>query len=91
MEPNDPQLHDLLKEWKAPEASPGLEKRVLARRGAGWRFLLSGTLSVPVPVACAAAIFMLLTGWWLARQTEPAAPCVTAIARICNTFDVCKT
>jgi hypothetical protein len=90
MEPNDPQLRDLLREWQAPAASPALEKRVLSRGGA-WRFLLRGYVHVPVPVACGAAVFLMLTGWWLARQTTPLAPCVTAAARICTSLAVCRS
>jgi hypothetical protein len=90
MEPNDPQLRDLLHEWQSPQVPAGLEQRVLSSRG-GWRFLVSGYIRVPVPLACAAAVLMMFTGWWVARQTTPAGPCVTAAARVCTTIGLCRT
>jgi hypothetical protein len=96
MEPNDPQLRDLLHEWQAPQVPAGLEQRVLSsslmitpRRG--WRFLLSGYIRVPVPLACAAAVLMMFTGFWLARQTTPAGPCITATAQVCTSPGHCRS
>jgi hypothetical protein len=90
MEPNDPQLRDLLQEWKAPPVPAALEQRVLSRRGTGWRFLVSGYIRVPIPLACGVAVLMLGSGWWLARETAPTAPCVTAAARICTSIGICR-
>jgi hypothetical protein len=90
MEPNDPQLRDLLREWPAPPIPPALEKRVLSKTGPGWRFFFRGYIRVPVPLACALAVLMMTAGWWLARQTAPAAPCVTAAARICASIGICR-
>jgi hypothetical protein len=88
MEPNDPKLRDLLREWQAPPTPASLDRRVLSLRPSLWRFLLSTKVSVPIPVACTLAFLLLFTGWWLARQTTPKAPCVTASAIICTT---CRT
>lgn len=60
MEPDDDlQLHELLREWEAPNAPPSIEARVLGRRVAWWRFLLTGQIRVPVP-ACLAAVAALV-------------------------------
>jgi hypothetical protein len=96
MEPNDPKLRDLLHEWQAPQLPAGLEQRVLSSSlmitpRPGWRFLVSGYIRVPVPLACAAAVLMMFTGWWVARQTTPSGPCVTAATYACTTIGLCRS
>ena len=66
---DDRELNQLLREWKAPDAPPHLELpksgRWLGRRsfsGGVWKWLLTGSIRVPVPVGVAAA---LLLGFWL--------------------------
>ena len=62
---DDRDLNRLLHEWRAPDAPPDLRPR-RARRS--WlRWLVSGTIRVPVPVALAA---MLLAAFWIA-STRP--------------------
>lgn len=71
MEPNDdPRLRELLREWEVPGAPPSLDRRVMGRAQSPWRFLLSGSIRVPVPicVAVAAALFVLA---FVARRVQP--------------------
>ena len=58
---DDRELNRLLREWKAPDAPPHLRPR---RAHASWlRWLVTGTIRVPVPVALAA---LLLVALWIA-------------------------
>ena len=53
MEPlNDEQLKEVLREWRAPEAPAHLEARIFAspRPIPLWRWLLTGSIRIPVPV-----------------------------------------
>jgi hypothetical protein len=68
MREHDP-LHALLEEWKAPEPSPELDRRVAAAyrkarpRPPVWRRFLRARVSIPVPVLAVgvlAAILVLL-------------------------------
>jgi hypothetical protein len=63
MEPTDDrELNRLLREWKAPAAPPHLHA---PRRPAGqpwWRWLLTGTIRVPVPAGLA-AVAALIAIW----------------------------
>lgn len=76
MEPNDADLHELLREWKAPEAPPSLDALVLKKTTPWWRVLLRGYVRLPVPVACFLAILMIGGAWRLA--TLSAAGCSAA-------------
>jgi len=61
----DQELNRLLREWKAPDAPSHLRpRRAPASR---LRWLVSGTIRVPVPVALAA---LLLAAFWIA-STRP--------------------
>jgi quercetin dioxygenase-like cupin family protein len=63
----DRELDRLLREWKAPDAPPHL--RAPSGRRSGLRWLISGSIRVPVPVAAAA---LLLVGLWVATtRTAP--------------------
>jgi len=63
MEPLDEnELTRLLRKWEAPSAPPALRKRLFPAERSTWRWLLNGTIRIPVPVALAAAI---LIGLWL--------------------------
>jgi uncharacterized membrane protein YdfJ with MMPL/SSD domain len=81
MEPtNDPKLRELLREWQVPNAPGSLDRRVLDLRGADsnkswWRFLLTGSVRIPVPVGLAiAALLVIMAGaLMLRRPTGPAA------------------
>jgi hypothetical protein len=61
MEPlDDKELSQLLRQWTAPPVPASLGHRVLSRRGSWWRWLLTGTIRIPVPVGIAAAVLMAL-------------------------------
>ena len=74
MEPLDEQeLRQLLQTWEAPAAPASLKDRVFPPRGSRWRWLLTGTIRVPVPVGLAAVVLAAL---WIysglpARQPAP--------------------
>src|SRR5262249_33667195 len=70
MEPlDDNELNQLLLQWEAPGAPPTLKPHVLPRTS-WWSWLLKGTLRVPVPVALAAALLLVL---WVyhSRTADP--------------------
>jgi hypothetical protein len=75
-------LRELLKDWNAPEAPPSLEQRVLSlptrATQTWWRFLLSGSIRVPVPLACGLALLMILIGFQWTRRAAPVGPCVAS-------------
>ena len=72
MEPmNDDELNRALREWQAPSAPAGLERRILARTRSKptlLRWVMTGSMRVPVPVVlCLVAILLVLTF----RQPKP--------------------
>ena len=81
MEPlDDRELSEMLQEWKAPDAPASLRDRIWrSRQPAGqtpsrptlWRWLLTGSIRVPVPGGVAAAI---LLAFWIYRSNVPSAP-----------------
>jgi hypothetical protein len=76
MEPlNDNELEQLLQEWHALDAPPRLEGKLFPKQP-WWRWLLTGSIRIPVPVGLAAlAVFgFLLYGL---RQPAPAAGSVS--------------
>lgn len=79
---DDTELKRLLHEWEAPPAPAGLRERVVVRRPLPWwRWLLTGTLRVPVPVAVAALV--LAAAWAygnLAAQIPPPPEPVVSLA-----------
>ena len=72
MNEEDP-LHSLLQEWKAPEPSPALAARILARRrvprSAWWRHAWSVRVSIPAPLLAAA--LLIAAGFLLMRRSAP--------------------
>lgn len=76
MEPNDPELRDLLREWAAPPLSPAVEERVLRPHGSWSRFLLHGYIRVPVPVVYCLLALAIFAGWRLSARTSQNVPCV---------------
>lgn len=61
MEPmDDRELNELLRKWKAPATPTSLEEKLFTRPEPDpwWRWLLRGSIRVPVPVG--AAIFAIL-------------------------------
>ena len=76
MEPNDPQLRELLREWQTPAFSPELEARMLRPRRSWSSFLLYGYIRVPVPVVYCLLALAIFAGWRLSTRTSPSVPCV---------------
>ena len=64
---DDGELNRLLREWKAPDAPPDLRPR--RAHGSRLRWLVTGTIRVPVPVALAALLLIAL--WIGATRTGP--------------------
>jgi quercetin dioxygenase-like cupin family protein len=61
---DEQELNRLLHEWKAPDAPPHLRPPRAQR--SWWRWLVTGTIRVPVPVALAALLLVAL--WIPGRQ-----------------------
>ncbi len=76
MEPlNDDELNALLRRWEAPAAPPALERRIFGRpepRG-WWRWLVAGSVRVPVPVFVTLLVMLSALSYFAAR-THPARP-----------------
>lgn len=73
MEPlNDDELKRALRQWKAPDAPTTLERRLLPREP-WWRWLLTGTVRVPVPALIAFAA--ILVAVYLARASATPLSC----------------
>jgi hypothetical protein len=72
---DDPQLTELLRSWRVPNAPPSLDARVSGVRRNWWAFLLTGSIRVPVPVGIATLVILLAMGGALLRlrEAEPAA------------------
>lgn len=66
---DDRDLNRLLREWTAPDAPPGLRAPRLRRSPLRW--LVSGTIPMPVPAVLLA--FVLLAVWIAAPRPAPAA------------------
>src|SRR5262249_50816376 len=77
MEPLDEKdLNQLLRQWRAPSAPATLKDGVFPPRRAGkwsWRWLLTGSVRVPVPVAFAAVLLIAL---WIHYARPAARPAV---------------
>jgi hypothetical protein len=71
MEPLDEnELNQLLSEWRAPSPPATLKDRVFRGQRAGWwwKWLLTGSVRVPVPVALAVVLLIAL---WI-HYSKPA-------------------
>ena len=55
MEPKDQKLKELLDQWQAPLAPATLTRRVFPRQP-WWRWLMTGSIRVPVPLVGLAAL-----------------------------------
>ena len=83
---HDPELGNLLRQWRVPPHSAALEDRVLglcfkSRNPPWWRFLLTGSIRVPVPLAFGLAV-LLTFGAWRTVRMDTLAPCLSAIAPV---------
>jgi hypothetical protein len=65
---NDDELRKMLRQWQAPLAPEGLERSILRRARPRWRWLLTGAISVPAPVALCVAVLLVLLALRPARQ-----------------------
>ena len=74
---DDSQLSQLLREWKV-ETPRSLEERVLGVRKPWWKFLLSGYIRVPVPIALCLIVLMMAGVWRQSRLANSAAACASA-------------
>jgi hypothetical protein len=73
MEPlNDDELKHALRQWKAPDAPASLERRVLGQEP-WWRWLLTGSVRVPVPALLAFAA--ILVAVYVARANATPISC----------------
>jgi quercetin dioxygenase-like cupin family protein len=63
---DDRELNRLLREWRAPDAPPDLRPRA---RGSRLRWLVTGSIRVPVPVAL--AVLLLVALWIGATRPGP--------------------
>jgi len=59
---DDSKLSELLREWRVPDAPRPLDERVLGPHKPWWRFLLTGSIRIPVPVGVALAVLL----FWMA-------------------------
>ena len=72
MEPlDDNELNQLLREWDAPAAPANLRERIPLRPESRWRWLLTGSIRIPVPVGVAAVVALAI---WLSVGRTPPTP-----------------
>jgi len=69
---NDEELRSMLRTWQTPPAPETLRARVFRRRWPSFRWLLSGEIRVPVPVALAALCLLIFVAYRAVRTPEPA-------------------
>ncbi len=80
---NDDELKHALRQWKAPDAPASLERRVLGRephRQAWWRWLLTGSVRIPVPALIAFAAIAVAV--YAARVSKAPISCAAAPEQI---------
>jgi len=68
---NDNELKRLLQAWQAPPAPASLRRRVLPKEIPLWRRVFSASFRVPVPIAGAAAIVIVLLLVYRKLPTPP--------------------
>jgi hypothetical protein len=82
----DHELRELLREWSVSDAPPSLDRSVLggcqAGREAWWRFLLTGSIRIPVPVGLAFAAVLLVLAGGLMRQRPALAPAPSTVSLV---------
>ncbi|MBY0503877.1 MAG: hypothetical protein K2X03_08200 [Bryobacteraceae bacterium] len=64
---NDDELRSMLKTWQAPAAPAELRCRVFAPPRLSWRWLFSGEIRVPIPLAVAFAAVLLFIAYRVAQ------------------------
>src|ERR1044071_8006381 len=69
MEPlEDQELHEMVREWKAPGAPPQLRERLFPAPAAWWRRWWHIEIRVPLPLAVCLVLLLALVYW---RGPEP--------------------
>jgi hypothetical protein len=67
---NDDELRQMLRTWEAPNAPDSLRRAVRTNRFFWVRWLLTGTLRIPVPVGVAVTILIVGLMWTLLRPSR---------------------
>ncbi len=70
---DDPELRTLLREWHAPDAPESLDRCVLGLQTPWWRFLLTGSIRVPVPMIAATVATLIALTAFLVLEKPPSA------------------
>ena len=78
----DDELRKLLREWTVEDAPPSLDRRVLGRREPWWRFLLAGSIRIPVPLGLAVAAILMFMAAALLRPRPAPGPAQPAISLV---------
>jgi hypothetical protein len=76
---DDAKLRELLKEWQVDGAPRSLDERVLGPRKRWWSFLLTGSLSIPMPAVVAIVTILLIMAAALLHQRPPAPQTTTSV------------
>jgi hypothetical protein len=72
MEPmNDRELNQLLRQWTAPDAPPQLRPPSPPAREPWWRWLVTGTIRIPVPVGLALVALLAAAWTYSITRREP--------------------
>ena len=72
MEPlDDRELHQLLQQWQAPDAPLHLRPPSRPTRQPWWRWFMTGTIRIPVPVGLALAAGLAAVWMLSMAQREP--------------------
>ena len=72
MEPlNDGELNRLLHQWNAPGAPPHLRPPSRPSRESWWRWFVTGTIRVPVPVGLALVVIIATVWVYTATRRAP--------------------
>jgi hypothetical protein len=85
MEPvDDPQLKQLLREWKVEDAPCSLDERVLGAKQPWWKLLIGGSVRVPVPVVLGFAVLLVVMGATLGRLRPGPVPATPTVSSTVN-------
>lgn len=72
MEPlDDRELHQLLRQWQAPDAPSHLRPPSPPAREPWWRWLVTGTIRIPVPVGMALVALVAAAWMFSTPRREP--------------------
>lgn len=76
MEPlNDDELRKVLSQWRTPPAPARLNSRIrIQARPVGWRWLLRGTIQVPVPIGVLLLVAVIALSALAVRPTPSGVP-----------------